>query len=59
MERQAQETTQERLEQVQKECQDLKTEKGQLLRRVEELEDRLKILLQENDMHTQELRKEY
>ena len=58
-ERQAQETTQERLEQVQTECKDLKTEKGQLLTKVEELEDQLKILLQANDMHTQELRKEH
>ena len=44
---------------MQKECQDLKSEKGQLLAKVEELEDQLKILLQANDMHTQELRKEH
>ena len=57
MEIQVKETAQEALEKVQKECQDLKTEKGQLLTKVEELEDQLKILLQANDMHTQELRK--
>ena len=44
---------------MQKECQDLKSEKGQLLAKVEELEEKLKILLQENDLHTQELRKEH
>ena len=59
VEMQVKETTQEALEKVQKECQDLKSEKGQLLAKVEELEEQLKILLQENDMHTQELRKEH
>ena len=44
---------------MQKECQDLKSEKGQLLTKVEELEDQLNILLQANDLHTQELRKEH
>ena len=58
-ERQAQETTQEFLEQVQAEDQELKKEKEQLLAKVEDLEEQLKILLQANDMHTLELRKEH
>ena len=44
---------------MQKECQDLKSEKEQLLAKVEELEEQQKILLQANDLHTQELRKEH
>ena len=44
---------------MQIEDQELKKEKEQLLAKVEELEDQLKILLQANDMHTQELRKEH
>ena len=59
VEMQVKETTHEALEKVQKECQDLKSKKGQLLAKVEELEEQLKILLQENDMHTQELRNEH
>ena len=42
---QVKETTQEALEKVQKEYQDLKSEKEQLLAKVEELEEQLKILL--------------
>ena len=44
---------------MQKECQDLKSEKEKLLAKVEELEEQQKILLQANDLHTQELRKEH
>ena len=55
---QVMETTQESLEKSQKECQELKSEKEKLLTKVEELEDQLKIILQANDLHTQELRKE-
>ena len=58
-ERQAKEMTQEWLEQVQKECQELKTEKEQLLRKVEELEEQKKIILQANDLHTQEQNKKH
>ena len=58
VEMQVKETAQEALEKVQKECQDLKSEKEQLVGKVEELEEQQKILLQANDLHTQELRKE-
>ena len=43
-ERHAQETTQEHLEQVQAEKQELKKGKEQLLRKVEDLEEQMKIL---------------
>ena len=52
------ETTQESLERAHKEYEGLRTEKEQLLTKVEELEEHQKILLQENDLHTQELKKE-
>ena len=58
-ERQAQETTQELLEQVQAEDQDLKKEKERLLAKVEELEEQQKIILTANDLHSRELRKEH
>ena len=58
-ERQAQETTQEHLEQVQAEDQDLKKDKEQLLAKVEELEEQQKIILKANDMHSKDLRKEH
>ena len=44
---------------MQAEDQELKKEKEQLLAKVEDLEEQLKILLQANDMHTLELRKEH
>ena len=53
------EMTHESLEKVQKEYQELRTEKEQLLAKVEELEGQQKILLEANDLHTQELRKEH
>ena len=56
---QVKETTQEALEKAQKEFQDLKSEKEQLLAKVEELEEQQRILLQANDLYTQELRKEH
>ena len=56
-ERQAQENTQECLEQVQKGYQELTKEKEQLLQKVKELEEQQKILMQDNDMHSQELNK--
>ena len=58
-ERQAQEATQEHLEQVQAEEQELKKEKEQLLRKVEDLEEQIKILMQANDFHSQELTKQH
>ena len=58
-ERQAQETMQEHLEQVQAEDQELKKEKEQLLAKVEELEEQQKIMLSANDMHSQDLRQEH
>ena len=45
VEMQAKDTAQEALEKVQYEFQDLKSEKGQLLAKVEDLEEQLKILL--------------
>ena len=59
VEMQAKETAQEALERVQQEFLDLKNEKGQLLTKVEDLEEQLKILMQANDEHTQGLRKEH
>ena len=53
------ETTHESLERVQKEYQELRTEKEQLLAKVEELKEQQKILLEANDLHTQELKKEH
>ena len=53
------ETTQECLEKVQKECQELKMEKERLQEKVGELEEQQKILLEANDLHTQELKKEH
>ena len=58
-ERQAQENTQECLEQVQKGYQELTKEKEQLLQKVEELEEQQKILMQANDLHSQELNKKH
>ena len=58
-ERQAQETTQEHLEQMQAEDQELKKEKERLLAKVEELEEKQKIILTANDMHSQDLIKEH
>ena len=53
------ETTQESLERVQKEYQELKIEKEQLLGKVEELEEQQKILLEANELHTQEQEKKH
>ena len=53
------EMTQESLERAQKEYEGLRTEKEQLLAKVEELEEQQKILLEANDLHTQELKKEH
>ena len=53
-ERQARETTQECLEKVQNEYQELKEEKDWLLEKVEELEEQQKIILQASELHTQE-----
>ena len=58
-ERRSQENTQERLEHVQAEYQELKKEKDQLLQKVEELEEQQKILMQANDLHSQELNKKH
>ena len=53
-EKQVRETTQECLEKVQKEYQELKMEKEQLLGKVEELEEQQKIILEASEMHTHE-----
>ena len=59
MERQIRGTTQECLEKVQKEYQELKMEKEWLLGKVEELEEQQKIILEANEMHTQEQEKKH
>ena len=51
--------TQECLEQVQKEYQEMKKEKEQLLQKVEELEEQQKIILQASDLHSQEQGKKH
>ena len=59
VERQARETTQECLEKVQKEYQELRVEKDWLLGKVEELEEQQKIILQASELHTQEQNKKH
>ena len=54
VERQVMGTTQESLERVHKEYQELKMEKERLLGKVEELEEQQKIILEASEMHTQE-----
>ena len=44
---------------MQEENQELKKEKGQLLQKVEDLEEQMKILEQANDLHSQELTKKH
>ena len=44
---------------MQAEDQNLKKEKEQLLRKVEDLEEQMKILEQANDLHSQELKKQH
>ena len=58
-ERQAKETTQECLVRVQKEYQKLKTEKVQLMQKVEEMEEQQKIILQASELHSQEQNKKH
>ena len=58
-ERQASEAAQEGLEKVQKECQEIKMEKEQMLGKVEELQERQKIVLEASEMHTQEQEKKH
>ena len=53
------ETTQECLEKVQKECQELKMEKEQLLGKVEELKEQQKIIVQASELHSQEQREKH
>ena len=53
-ERQVMETTQECLEKVHNEYQELKVEKDRLLEKVEELEEQQKIILQASELHSQE-----
>ena len=59
LEKQVRETTQECLEKVQKEYQELKMEKEQLLGKVEELEEQQKIILEASEMHTKEHEKKH
>ena len=44
---------------MQKECQELRSEKEQLLGKVEELEEQQKIILEASEMHTQEQGKKH
>ena len=46
-------TTQECLEKIQNEYQELKAEKDRLLEKVEELEEQQKIILQASELHSQ------
>ena len=59
VERQVIETTQECLVRVQKEYQELKTEKELLMQKVEELEEQQKIILQASELHSQEQNKKH
>ena len=52
-------TTQECLEKVQNEYQDMKAEKDRLLEKVEELEEQQKIILQASEIHSQEQREKH
>ena len=53
------ETTQECLEKVQNEYQELKAEKDRLLQKVEELEEQQNIILQASELHSQEQREKH
>ena len=59
VERQVMETTQECLEKVENEYQELKAEKYRLLEKVEELEEQQKIILQASELHSQEQREKH
>ena len=59
IERQVRETTQECLEKVQKEYQELKMEKEPFQEKVEEIEEQQKIILEVSELHTQEQEKKH